>query len=408
MIDRIQRRMTAGTVCVLLVVCLAMLAALNGFYALTLARQVDDSLKMLAGSAAGSGAVERVRENLPGVPASRLSRIHDYCVVRLKRDGTIHEHRSENSEMYTAEFVETLVKQIAENEKNRGRIETQAFYRESRKYGALIVMMDVSEELVQVHRLFGVTLATTAGFFAVLSLLSALLIRRMMRPIRVAFDKQQQFVWDASHELKTPLAVISANAQVLEREIGRSESLGYILGEVKRTSELVSRLLMLARMDAGRQEMCCVRFDLGRALMQAALPMESLAFEMGRTLRMEIPEGVNCMGDEALLVQMTVILLSNALKYAGEGGVVTLSLHEKGRTKVIRVHNTGSYMPPEVCRRVFDRFYRAEDSRSRDDGGAGLGLSIAQSIARMHRGEIRAVSDREQGTTFIASVQDAG
>lgn len=404
MIDRIQRRMTVGTVCVLLVVCLAMLAALNGVHTLMLARQVEGMLDMLMEMPMGGNGAEHMWGGRH--EAGVASAPHPYCMVRLKGDGELQVRSADGGTLYDEAFVQETVRRIQESGKSRGLVGTQAFRVEGRGHGTQMVLMDVSGEQAQSRALLRITLATTAGFFAVLSLLSALLIRRMMRPIREAFDKQQQFVWDASHELKTPLAVISANAQVLEREIGQNESLGYILGEVKRTSELVSRLLMLARMDAGRQEMCCARFDLGRALMQAALPMESLAFEMGRTLRMEIPEGVNCTGDEALLVQMTVILLSNALKYAGKGGVVTLSLCEKGRAKVIRVHNTGSYMPPEVCRRVFDRFYRAEDSRSRDDGGAGLGLSIAQSIARMHRGEIRAVSDREQGTTFIASVQD--
>lgn len=406
MIDRIQRRMTVGTVCVLLAVCLAMLAALNGVHTLMLARQVNGMLDMLMEMPAGGNGTEHMwgSRHETGVASTP----HPYCTVRVKGDGGLQVRSAGGGALYDEAFVQETVRRIQESGKSRGCVGTQAFSVENRGHGTQLVLLDVSGERAQSRLLLKITLATTAGFFAVLSLLSALLIRRMMRPIREAFDKQQQFVWDASHELKTPLAVISANAQVLEREIGRSESVGYILSEVKRTSELVSRLLMLARMDAGRQEMRCARFDLSRALMQAALPMESLAFEMGRTLRMEIPEGVNCTGDEALLVQMTVVLLSNALKYAGKGGVVTLSLCEKGRAKVIRVHNTGSYMPPEVCSRVFDRFYRAEDSRSRDDGGAGLGLSIAQSIARMHRGEIHAVSDREQGTAFIASVQDVG
>ena len=125
---------------------------------------------------------------------------------------------------------------------------------------------------------------------------------------------------DASHELKTPLAVISANAEVLEQEIGENEYLGYIRSEVRRTDTLVRNLLTLARLDRNEANAEMKPFDLSRALLDVALPFESTVYEAGKMLETEIPDGIDCCGNEEMIKQLTVILLSNALKYSDEYG----------------------------------------------------------------------------------------
>ncbi len=271
---------------------------------------------------------------------------------------------------------------------------------------ALIVAMDVSPEEGYAASLLRITLIAGSIAWALLSLLTVLLIRRTLRPVQEAVAKQQQFVWDASHELKTPLAVISANAQVLEQELGGNEYFGYIRTEIGHMNDLVQNLLLLARMDAGRQSASFARFDLGATLLGLALPMESLAFEKGKQLDVQVQEGIFCRGNETLLVQLASILLSNALKYADEGGVITLSLEARGRQRLIRVHNTGSFIPPEERRKIFDRFYRADTSRA--ESGSGIGLAIAQSIAELHHGEILVESDLQTGTAFTAILPNQG
>ena len=221
-----------------------------------------------------------------------------------------------------------------------------------------------------------------------------------------AFSKQQQFIWDASHELKTPLAVISANAQALAREVGESESLHYILGEVDRTNALVRNLLELARMDAGRPKGEMQTCDLGKALLQAVLPMESLSFEQGKTMKLEVPEGVFYTGNPGLLQELAVILLSNAISYSDAGSEITLSLRARGTQRVLTVHNTGSWIDPEARKHIFERFYRGDTSHNREDGGTGLGLAIAKSIVELHRGTIRVESSPETGTAFLVTLTE--
>ena len=405
MIAKLRQKLTLAALCALTLIFACTVALINIANTLSLQSQISQSLFILAGNNSKPEDLEetaqsRTRSNLPAIRASSLSRITDYCVIRLNKDGTLHEWKTESTDVYDDAVVATLLETITATGKTEGRVSSQAFRMEERKYGALLVAMDVSPEEGYAASLLRITLIAGSSAWALLSLLTVLLIRRTLRPVQEAVAKQQQFVWDASHELKTPLAVISANAQVLEQELGGNEYFGYIRTEIGHMNDLVQNLLLLARMDAGRQSASFARFDLGAALLGLALPMESLAFEKGKQLDVQVQEGIFCRGNETLLVQLASILLSNALKYADEGGVITLSLEARGRQRLIRIHNTGSFIPPEERRKIFDRFYRADTSRA--ESGSGIGLAIAQSIAELHHGEILVESDLQTGTAFTA------
>ena len=407
MIAKLRQKLTLAALCALTLIFACTVALINIANTLSLQSQISQSLFILAGNNSKPEDLEetaqsRTRSNLPAIRASSLSRITDYCVIRLNKDGTLHEWKTESTDVYDDAVVATLLETITATGKTEGRVGSQAFRMEERKYGALIVAMDVSPEDGYAASLLRITLIAGSIAWALLSLLAVLLIRRTLRPVQEAVAKQQQFVWDASHELKTPLAVISANAQVLEQELGGNEYFGYIRAEIGHMNDLVQNLLLLARMDAGRQSASFARFDLGAALLGLALSMESLAFEKGKRLDVQVQEGIFCRGNETLLVQLASILLSNALKYADEGGVITLSLEARGRQRLIRVHNTGSFIPPEERRKIFDRFYRADTSRA--ESGSGIGLAIAQSIAELHHGEILVESDLQTGTAFTATL----
>ena len=411
MIAKLRQKLTLAALCALTLIFACTVALINIANTLSLQSQISQSLFILAGNNSKPEDLEetaqsRTRGNLPAIRASSLSRITDYCVIRLNKDGTLHEWKTESTDVYDDAVVATLLETITATGKTEGRVGSQAFRMEERKYGALIVAMDVSPEEGYAASLLRITLIAGSIAWALLSLLTVLLIRRTLRPVQEAVAKQQQFVWDASHELKTPLAVISANAQVLEQELGGNEYFGYIRTEIGHMNDLVQNLLLLARMDAGRQSASLACFDLGAALLGLALPMESLAFEKGKRLDVQVQEGIFCRGNETLLVQLASILLSNALKYADEGGVITLSLEARGRQRLIRVHNTGSFIPPEERRKIFDRFYRADTSRA--ESGSGIGLAIAQSIAELHHGEILVESDPQTGTAFTAILPNQG
>ena len=324
-----------------------------------------------------------------------------FYTVRLDDTGSILSWTSDRRELYTDEQVAASVKNALAAKKDFGRIDSQFFRLNSQENGSLLVVLDARMEISRAHSLLKTTTLTALLAYLILGLTAALLIRRMTRPVQDAFDKQKQFVWDASHELKTPLAVISANAEVLAGEIGENEWLQYIQSEVKRTDHLVQNLLTLARMDKGTVEPVFRPFDLSQAVLQVALPFESTVFEAGKTLDLEIPDGVTVKGDEDMIQQLVVILLSNAVKYSDDHGSIRVELDPRG--PVLRVHNTGPAIDPEALPHVFDRFFRGDAAHNRETPGNGLGLAIAKNIVEAHKGTITAESSPEKGTTFTVT-----
>ena len=320
--------------------------------------------------------------DMPG--GNSLASLSNAYTIRLDKDGNVTEWSSDRSDLYTDAQVQAMARAVLAAGDSEGRIDTQ-YYRliDDGEGGEerLLIVLDARLEFLSAERMLRAAALVAALAGLLLGAGAWLLICRMLQPVQASFDRQKQFVWDASHEFKTPLAVISANAELLSRQVGPNEYLGYIQSEVKRTDNLVQGLLTLARMDKGTVTAEMKRFDLSQALLGVALPFESTVFEAGRTLETDVPEGVFIRGDEAMLQQLVLILLSNALKYSNEGGLIRLSLMQKGRGAVITVYNTGAGIAPENLEKIFDRFYREDLSHNSAVAGNGLGLAIARTIA---------------------------
>lgn len=354
------------------------------------------------------------RETPPDDPQRRLGQpdgaalasLSNSYTVWLNEDGTVEEWTSDREDLYSDEQISELAAQIWAAGQTRGTIGSQFYQMKTRPGGAMLVVVDARSEMANIHTLLVETIAVTALAFALLTIGATLLISRMLRPVEEAFVKQRQFVWDASHELKTPLAVISANADVLADEIGGNEYLGYIRSEIRRTNTLVENLLTLARMDSGTRKKQTAAFDLSRALLSVALPFESAVFEAGKTLDIDVPQGVKLRGDEEMIKQLAVILLSNALKYSDDGGTIRLSLTVRGGKRLIAVQNTGEPIAKADQTKIFDRFYRADASHNREKQGNGLGLAIAQKIVEEHHGKIIVASTKKEGTTFTVALPE--
>lgn len=227
----------------------------------------------------------------------------------------------------------------------------------------------------------------------------------LIKPVENSIQQQKQFVADASHELKNPLTVIHANTQILKRHsddpinshmkwIDNTET------EVNRMSKLVSQLLFLAKSDAHHHQMDYEVIDLSDTILGSALVYESVAYENEITLDISVEPGLKVLGNKDLLTMMTAALCDNAIKYCHKNGTISVQLDKQG---VLRVINDSDTIPEEELKHLFDRFYRREESRNRDDGGYGLGLSIIQEIVLSHNGKIRVESTNNQ-TTFIISL----
>lgn len=230
-----------------------------------------------------------------------------------------------------------------------------------------------------------------------------------LRPVEEAWAQQRRFVSDASHELKTPLAVILANTQILEDDPGvPEESRRWVLSTSEEASHmkvLVEDLLALARADEqsamGGATQVRQTVDLTALVDNCALEFDAVAFERGCELECELAPGVSVPGDVTQLERVVRILLDNATKYAEDGTAVRVRLERDGRRARLSVNNRGEVIAPEDLEHLFERFYRTDKARERQEtGGFGLGLAIAKSLVEAHGGRISATSTAEGGTTF--------
>ena len=226
----------------------------------------------------------------------------------------------------------------------------------------------------------------------------------MIRPMVESYSKQKRFITDASHEIKTPLAVIDAANEVQEIESGESEWTQSIHEQVARLTALTERLVFLARMDEDSAGFTMTSIDLSETVDKAAAPFESVAVSRGKRLSTSIASGVLAHADAAAVAQVVELLLDNATRYASEGSVIELSLRAvsrgqgKGAAELV-VSNAVDELPEGDLDRLFDRFYRADVSRSSKTGGSGVGLSVVRAIAEAHGGSA-SVCGRGNQITF--------
>jgi heavy metal sensor kinase len=234
----------------------------------------------------------------------------------------------------------------------------------------------------------------------------------MIARLEEAFMKQRQFVADASHELRTPLAVIQAESSlVLDKQRSQEDyrrSLELVCQEVSYMSEIVGKLLVLARSDAGSESVSIQEVDLTGLLAEITQDIEALAQEKGLRLDFDPMDAVAVRGDRVRLRQLFLNILDNALRYTPGGGTITGSVVRRDDQAVVTIGDTGIGIPEEHLPFIFDRFYRVDKVRTNGEGGTGLGLSIATSIARMHGGAIEVESRVGEGSVFRIILPLAG
>lgn len=230
-------------------------------------------------------------------------------------------------------------------------------------------------------------------------------LNNMLGRLRDSVHASRRFLADASHELRTPLTVIKGELQELSSETDLSgiqlrERVGSVLEEVARLEHLVSGLLVLSRLDAGETQRERAELDLAELARSTAEQMRLIAEDRGISLKLSGLKSTMIQGDRARLKQIVVNLLDNAIRFTASGGSVNLRTLQNDTDSILEVIDTGVGIPKAALPRVFDRFYRADESRSRDDGGAGLGLSIVKSICSMHGAEIEVSSQVGEGSCF--------
>lgn len=296
------------------------------------------------------------------------------------------------------EELQTILRECLDQNLREGTIKTYnlRYLRQENGLFEKIAFVDMSMELATLREMMHSYLRI--GLAALLLLLgtSILLSRWATHPVEKAWRQQRQFLSDASHELKTPLTVILSNAELLDASSLEERPARWadnIRSEARQMKFLVEEMLTLARADNMTRTTAMEVVSLSELATDCALAFEPVAFEAGKPLEYQIQPDITVLGDREKLRQVVSILLDNAIKYGADGGTIHLSLEKTERQAKLSVENPGEPIPAEKLPHLFERFYRADDSRG-EKSGFGLGLSIAASIALEHKALLKAESDQ--------------
>ncbi|WP_419170082.1 sensor histidine kinase [Negativibacillus massiliensis] len=265
-----------------------------------------------------------------------------------------------------------------------------------------IIFLDYGREMTSFRTfLFTSMGVSVVGLLAVLFLL-IFLSGRIVKPFSENYEKQKRFITDAGHELKTPLTIIDADAEVLEMDIGENEWLRDIQTQTKRLAQLTNSLILLSRMEEQpRTEK--IEFPISDLVEETVETFQALAKTRNKNLSANIQPMLSMSGDEKAVRQLITILLDNAIKYANDGGKIEITLKKQKNMIYLSAFNTVESISKENIMHLFDRFYRVDQSRNSQTGGYGLGLSIASAIVNAHKGKITASTEDEKSLLITAA-----
>lgn len=405
MIRRIRRRFIRIALSVLAIAMILVAAVINGANWVNVRAELTETLNTLSengGSAVrgpgGKGKRSRGLQN-------RLDESRYFSAVALP-GGELRLTDTSRETGYDLQELEAVAVRAFQSGRDSGFSGSFLYRLNRQSNGASVaVFLNCETRLDAVRRLALISGAACVAGILLAWLLVARFSHRAIQPMIENAEQQKRFITDAGHELKTPLTVISANMDVLGLETGENEWIRSTRKQVANMRGLVNELIYLSRLDEEDAGLQWAEFSLSEQVSAAAEPFVGMAEFNGKTLRLSVQSGVRMRGDAGAVERLVSVLCDNAVKYAPPGDVIELTLSLDGRRAVLRVENALSEpMAQEALKHLFDRFYRADASRSKASGGYGIGLSVARAVAEKHGGDIRAAQTDAGRLRFTATL----
>lgn len=327
-----------------------------------------------------------------------------FFTVYCDADGTVthvgHDYIASVSTEQAADYAADILRQG----KTRGYYQNYRYLKDANGDGSVIIFLNSEREIRSSHMLLLITCAVSVASLAAVFLLLVLLSGRAVRPYEQNLAMQKRFITDAGHELKTPLTAITTSADVLAMEQEDNEWVQNIQTQADRLSKLINNLVALSRLDEAQPLPQKTDFSLSEAVWEVAEPAAGLCRAKGFRYTQSIEEDITLHGDKQSVQQIVSLLLDNALKYTNPGGEISLNVLKWNKKAEISVFNTCDYIAPADVKRLFERFYRPDTSRSQQTGGSGIGLSIAKAAAEAQGGRIRVESPDGLSLKFIVTL----
>ena len=324
---------------------------------------------------------------LPDLESNYMTR---FFIVRFDDEGNIYSSKMD----YVASINDTDAREYAarvfKNDSEKGYMKEYRYKKTKIDDKTVIVFLNVSREQQYIKSLRRLTVAVTAISLAMVFIFIVVFSKRTIRPIETNIKMQKQFITDASHELKTPLTSISTSLDVIAMEHGEDEWTENIRKQTGRMAKLVSELVTLSKLDEDLPLPNKEQFSLSSAAWETAAVYKTQAKAKNKKMTFDIAENLSMYGEKAAIQQMFSVLIDNAIRYSDPEGEIRFSVYKKRGKIRIEVFNTCNLESPPDTKRLFDRFYRPDNSRTTETGGNGIGLAIAKAVAETHGGTIEA------------------
>ena len=325
-----------------------------------------------------------------------------FFIVRLDESEKVTDVSTDFIASVDKEEAEEFAYSVLNKKRQQGYYKDYRFPAFTDDSEIIVIFLNSAMELHSARNVLLISCLVGVGCFLIVFLLVLVLSRQAMKPYIRNIERQRRFITDASHEIKTPLTSIGTSVDVIEMEHGQDEWTRNIHRQTEKMSRMVADLVTLSRLDEENPFLDKVEFSLSDAAWEVAEPFTSLAKAQGKNYSQRIEENLTLCGNPDAARRMISVLLDNALKYSDENGIIRLDVYkDHGKTK-IEVYNTCVLEDTKDLSRLFERFYRPDDSRSGRTGGSGIGLSIAQAVAEAYGGKIKVRS--KDGNSILFQV----
>ena len=401
MINKLRNKIIIVIMVILTFTVIIVMAAINVISGMSNQMEIDNRLRSIASS---DGMISGRSYDFDPYNSYGPAGYVDYFSIKIDRTFQVKSIVISRDIEIDEDTILEYVNKVFLPYESSGELGSYAYYTTTMPYGYITVFMDVETYQSTARNLLLTTQLIGAAALMLFLGMTLILSRWLVKPVKETFDKQKLFISNASHELKTPLAVINANTEVLENEIGENKWVGYIRSETERMNELVNELLCLARLeDKSGHPMVFEECDLSALVLQTVLPFESTVFELGKKLETDIAPDVHLKCDKSSVRHILTILIDNAIKYSFDNGEIRVKLYTHSGKKIIEVYNTGEGVSRDKLDKIFERFYREDEVRNGKNGGYGLGLAIAKASAEANHGKITAKSEKGKWMKFIVT-----
>ena len=403
MIQRLRKNFILSAMLSLFIVMVILIGAAGATGYLSAVREADDTLETLCQNQ-GRFPFWMMQEGQRGNGrfSPELAFETRYFSVAFDSDGKARIVDLENIAAIDMDGAVEMARQVLTGTKTSGFVGSYRYAVTSMGTYTRVVFLDCTRSLGSVKTFLRNSALVGAVVFLAFFGLTLLFSGRFIRPLAESYQKQKQFITDAGHEIKTPITIIDADAELLEMDLPDSEWVQDIRAQTRRLAGLTNDLIYLSRMDEERLEVQRIEFPFSDLVAETAQSFRARAVTEKKNFTVDVEPMITFCGEEKSLRQLVSLLTDNALKYSPEGGTISVELKKNRNSIVLTVRNSCDAIPEGDLNELFDRFYRADRSRSSATGGHGLGLSIARAIVTAHKGKITAASEGGDTMVFTA------